>query len=82
MLEKNRVDEFHNNGFLLGDQILNDDEVKKLQDELDRIIMRHDELKDPQPVRVANLSFGRLSTSGKPALHLEDCCTSVRSRRK
>ena len=58
MLENYRVDEFHKNGFLLGDKVLTDDEVKKLQDELDRIITLQDELKDPRPVRVVNPSSG------------------------
>lgn len=55
MLRKAQVEEFRLNGFLLGERILEANEVGVLQEELDRVIKDQD-APVPQPVRIVNLS--------------------------
>ena len=55
MLSQAQVEEFRLNGFLLGDKILDADEVEVLRGELARVIKEQD-APVPQPVRISNLS--------------------------
>ena len=55
MLSQAQVEEFRLNGFLLGDKILDAEEVEVLKGELARVIKEQD-APVPQPVRISNLS--------------------------
>ena len=55
MLSQAQVEKFRLNGFLLGEKVLDSDEVRVLQAEIARVIQdQHAPV--PQPVRIANLS--------------------------
>ena len=56
MLDQNQVDSFLENGFVLGNKILDDNQVDVLRSELDRVIDLDDDSSEPRPVRLANLS--------------------------
>lgn len=56
MLTEQQVAQFKNNGFVLGWQVLSDDEVEVLRAEIDRVIANKDNPDVPQPVRIINLS--------------------------
>ena len=60
MLSQVQADKFRLNGFLLGDKILDADEVDVLQEELARVI-KDQGAPVPQPVRIVNLSRDELS---------------------
>ena len=55
MLSQESIQTFKDNGFLLGDRILDDDQVEELRQELDRVIDSYEDSTQPQPVRIANL---------------------------
>lgn len=55
MLNETQVEKFRLNGFLLGEKILDTDEVGELQEELARVI-KDQNSPIPQPVRIVNLS--------------------------
>jgi len=55
MLTQNQIDQFHEQGFLLGSRILDDQQVHRLCREMHRVIDPDDPTR-PQPVRVHNLS--------------------------
>ena len=55
MLSQEQIEQFHRNGYLLGEQVLDDAEVEVLRTEMQRVIDDRD--KDvPQPVMLQNLS--------------------------
>ena len=55
MLSQVQVEEFRLNGFLLGEKVLDSDEVCVLQEEIARVIKDQD-ASVPRPVRIVNLS--------------------------
>lgn len=55
MLNKNQVEEFRADGFLLGERVVSDEQVDVLRAEVERVIADQNTSK-PQPVRIANLS--------------------------
>jgi hypothetical protein len=61
MLSPEQVADFDRNGHLNGGRVLDDRDVDKLRDELDRVIAdgRRGFAGEPRPVRIADLSAGR-----------------------
>ena len=55
MLSHSQVEEFRAKGFLLGGQVLSDEQVDALQAELDRVI-RDENTSKPQPVHIVDMS--------------------------
>ena len=56
MLTAEQVQKFQNDGFLLGPQVLSDDEVAELQEETLRVIARPGRCRKPQPVLCHNMT--------------------------
>lgn len=56
MLTQEQVQQFHENGYLNGGKVLDDDEVEVLRAEIMRVIEERDRTDIPQPVLVRNLS--------------------------
>ena len=56
MLTPEQVGMFDRDGYVLGGRILNDMEIKTLQDELDRVIQDHGKPDVPQPVLLTNMT--------------------------
>ena len=52
MLNQAQIQDFQENGFLSGDQILNNDQVEELRTELDRIVNDARKTTRRQPVRI------------------------------
>ena len=58
MLNVDQIQDFQKDGFLLGDRILDDDQVEELREELDRVIAEGPEepdLSQSKATRIANL---------------------------
>ena len=55
MLNQTQVDTFREKGFLLGNRVLNDEQVDELREELARVIDDYEKDEIAQPVRIANL---------------------------
>lgn len=55
MLHADKIEAFHQKGFLLGSRVLDDAQVDELRAELDRVL-RHRDASGPQPVLARNLS--------------------------
>lgn len=56
MLTEDKVARFHQNGFVKGDRILDEDIVNELRSELERVIRENDQPGGRKPVRCVNLS--------------------------
>jgi phytanoyl-CoA hydroxylase len=56
MLRPEQVETFRRQGFVLGGQVLNDEQVDQLRSELERVIRDHGDPSQPQPVLLRNLS--------------------------
>ncbi len=56
MLTQEQIQQFHQNGYLNGGKVLDDDEVEVLRAEIMRVIEERDRTDIPQPVLVRNLS--------------------------
>ena len=55
MLNEKQISQFQRDGFLLGERILNDEQVDELRSELARVIEDRNNPNVPQPVSLANL---------------------------
>ena len=55
MLNADQIQEFHENGFLLGDRIFDDDQVEELRKELDRVIAERPEKPDLSRSRATHI---------------------------
>ncbi len=56
MLSSQQIEQFHENGFLNGGQVLTDEEVEALRAEVMRVIDDRERTDIPQPVHVRNMS--------------------------
>lgn len=58
MLSREKIQAFHRDGFVLGEQVLNDAEVDELREEMQRVIRDSGDASKPQPVLCRNLAGG------------------------
>ena len=74
MLNEKQIQQFHRDGFLLGPQVLDDNQVEALRDELARVIAEKDKPEVPQPVLLRNLG-----TAAGPLWQIVNICEASKT---